>query len=196
MTDEHPSENTSTGTSSLLPSTVAILLVSVCGLFLEMLLIRWIGTEVRIFAYLQNGILIACFFGLGLGSLTSRQPVVLKQTVIPLTVLLACLAIPFTRNWMGLTSEFLGVLQDFVFWGGVVNPDVRTTLLALTLGLGMTFVILRLTVDMFVPIGRLLGRLIDAHPNTIWAYSVNVAGSLGGIWLFVLLSWLYQPPVV
>jgi spermidine synthase len=51
-----------------------------------------------------------------------------------------------------------------------------------------------LVVDTFVPIGRLLGRLMDDHPKTILAYSVNVAGSLLGTWLFVLVSFLYQPP--
>jgi spermidine synthase len=50
-------------------------------------------------------------------------------------------------------------------------------------------------VNMFVPIGRLLGRLLDEHPNTIQAYSVNIAGSLAGTWLFVLLSYFYQPPL-
>lgn len=42
--------------------TWAIFLISVLGLFLEMLLIRWIGTEVRIFAYLQNTILVVVFW--------------------------------------------------------------------------------------------------------------------------------------
>ena len=51
-----------------------------------------------------------------------------------------------------------------------------------------------LIVDIFVPVGRILGRLMDEHPNTIWAYSVNIAGSLVGTWLFVLMSFLYQPP--
>jgi spermidine synthase len=179
-----------------LPTTLSIFLISVLGLFLEMLLIRWIGTEVRIFAYLQNSILIACFLGLGLGSLTSTKTIDFRQTLIPLTFLLACLAIPFVRRGLAQTSEFLGILQDFVFWGGVASPDLRTTAFALGVGLGITFGILRLTVDMFVPIGRLLGRLIDAHPNTIAAYSVNVAGSLVGIWVFVVLSRLYQPPVI
>jgi spermidine synthase len=176
--------------------TLAIFLVSVLGLFLEMLLIRWIGTEIRIFAYLQNSILIACFLGLGLGSLTSNKKVDFRQTLIPLTFLLACLAIPFVRSGLAQTSEFLGVLQDFVIWGGVASPDLRTTAFALVVGLGITFGILRLTVDMFVPIGRLLGRVIHKHPNTILAYSVNVAGSLAGVWLFVIVSRLYQPPVV
>src|SRR5262249_43103227 len=43
-----------------------IALLSILILFLEMLLVRWIGTEVRIFAYLPNGVLVAAFLGLGL----------------------------------------------------------------------------------------------------------------------------------
>lgn len=50
--------------------------------------------------------------------------------------------------------------------------------------------------ESFIPLGRLLGRLLDDHPQTIWAYSVNIAGSLVGTWLFVLLSVWYQPPVI
>jgi spermidine synthase len=194
MNETFVSDNASLPTKLTTRPALAIFLISVLGLFLEMLLIRWIGTEIRIFAYLQNSILIACFLGLGLGSLTSSKPIDFRQTLIPLTLLLGCLAIPFVRRGLALTTELLGVLQDFVFWGGGGSSDPRLTIVALVIGLGITFGILRLTVDMFVPIGRILGRLIDAHPNTIWAYSVNVAGSLVGIWLFVVLSRLYQPP--
>src|SRR5262245_56301109 len=95
-------------------TTSAIFLISVIGLFLEMLLIRWISTEVRIFAYLQNSILIACFLGLGLGSLTSSKPVDFRRTLIPLIFLLVCLAIPFMRFALAQTSGLLGVLEDFV----------------------------------------------------------------------------------
>jgi spermidine synthase len=98
---------------------LGIFLISVL-VFFEMLLIRWIGAEIRIFAYLQNSILVVCFLGLGIGCFTSRQPVVLR---------------------------------------------------------------------------RMLGRFMDEHPRIIQAYSINVAGSLIGIWLFVLLSYLYQPPL-
>jgi len=179
-----------------IPTTSAIFVISALGLFLEMLMIRWIGTEVRIFAYLQNSILIACFLGLGLGSLTSGKPVAFRHTLIPLTFLLGCLAIPFMRRGLAETTNYLGVLQDFVYWGGANSADLRTTAFALVVGLGITFGILRLTVDMFVPIGRMLGRLIDTHPNTISAYSVNIAGSLTGIWLFVVVGRNYQPPVI
>ena len=99
--------------------TWAIFLISVIGLFLEMLLIRWIGTEVRIFAYLQNTILVACFLGLGLGCFSSREPIILRQSLVPLTFLLALMAIPICRSTFGHASEFLSVLGDLVIWGGL-----------------------------------------------------------------------------
>lgn len=174
--------------------TWAIFLVSVLGLFLEMLLIRWIGTEIRIFAYLQNTILVVCFLGLGLGCFTCRQPIILRQMLIPLAFLVLLMVIPISRRALGSISELLSVLGDPVIWAYVRHTNLWTSVSYVVLGLGMTYVLLTMILGIFVPIGRLLGRLMDDHPNTIWAYSVNVAGSLLGIWLFVLLSLLYQPP--
>src|SRR5689334_25447938 len=74
--------------------TLAIFLISILGLFLETLFIRWIGTEIRIFAYLQNTILVVCFLGLGIGMFTSSRPIEIKQSLIPMTVLLLLMAIP------------------------------------------------------------------------------------------------------
>src|SRR5689334_12969140 len=74
--------------------TWGIFLISILGLFLETLFIRWIGTEIRIFAYLQNTILVVCFLGLGLGMFTSSRPIEIKQSLIPMTVLLLLMAIP------------------------------------------------------------------------------------------------------
>lgn len=175
--------------------TWAIFLISVLGLFLEMLLIRWIGTEIRIFAYLQNFILVVCFLGLGLGCFTSRQPIRFRQTLIPLFVLMLLMAVPLTRKGLGLVSEMLSVLGDLVIWYPLSSDTFWTSLLYVILGLSLTYYVLMLIVDIFVPIGRVLGRLMDDHPNTILAYSVNVAGSLLGTWLFVLISFFYQPPL-
>src|SRR5271165_3787707 len=93
-----------------------LFLISVLGLFLELLLIRWIGTEVRVFAYLQNTILVVCFLGLGLGCLSCRQPFVLRDILLPLVALVVLLAIPATRRLLGDISERLSVLKDFVIW--------------------------------------------------------------------------------
>jgi spermidine synthase len=166
--------------------TWEIFLISVLGLFLEMLLIRWMGTEIRIFAYLQNIILVVCFLGLGLGCFTSRQPIRFRQMLVPLFVLMLMMTVPIIRRGLGTVTELLSVLGDLVIWYSLPSDTFWTSLLYVMLGLGLAF---------FVLIGRLLGRLMDDHPKTILAYSVNIGGSLVGTWLFVIISFFYQPPL-
>ncbi len=43
-----------------------LILVSLLSLFVEMLMIRWVSSEIRIFAYFKNFVLVACFLGFGL----------------------------------------------------------------------------------------------------------------------------------
>src|SRR3954463_8894083 len=93
-----------------------LFLASVLGLFLEMMLIRWVGTEIRIFAYLQNTILIVCFLGLGLGCFTCRRPVHPHHSLLPLLVLTGLLAIPVTRAPFASISERLSFLNDLAIW--------------------------------------------------------------------------------
>ncbi len=60
--------------SSPSPTQRELLLLSVLALFLELLIIRWLATEVRIFAYFKNLPLMSAFLGLGLGFLwTDRK---------------------------------------------------------------------------------------------------------------------------
>src|ERR1041384_8877808 len=87
--------------------TWGIFLISILGLFLETLFIRWIGTEIRIFAYLQNTILVVCFLGLGLGMFTSSKPIAIKQTLIPMKVPLVLMAVPVIRSALGNTSDMV-----------------------------------------------------------------------------------------
>lgn len=173
-----------------------ILLISILGLFLETLFIRWVGTEIRIFAYLQNTILVVCFLGLGIGMFTSSRPIQLKQSLVPMTVLLLLMSVPVTRLALGSTSEMLSGLRDFVIWSGTGTTNVYTQTLFVIAGLALTYGVLVLIVDIFVPLGRILGRLMNAHSNPIWAYSINIFGSILGTWAFVLLSFFYQPPFI
>ena len=43
-----------------------LVLVILVSLFVEMLMIRWVSSEIRIFAYFKNFVLVACFLGFGL----------------------------------------------------------------------------------------------------------------------------------
>lgn len=176
--------------------TLAIFLVSVLSLFLELMLIRWIGTEIRIFAYLQNTVLIVCFLGLGMGCFTCRRKVQIRNVVWPLLLLVGIMAFPFTRRAFARITDLLSVLSDLLIWENAINTGLWVSVGNVTLGLALTLVMMILLWEVFVPLGRILGRLMDDHPRTVWAYSVNVAGSLAGIWLFVLLSAFYLPPIV
>jgi spermidine synthase len=176
--------------------TWGIFVVSILGLFLETLFIRWIGTEIRIFAYLQNTILVVCFLGLGLGMFTSSKPIEIKQSLFPLTLFLCLMALPLTRLVLGSISEILSTFGDFVIWTSSETNNINQSIVLLLAGLILTYGVLVLIVDLFVPIGRILGRLMNINPNPIWAYSINIFGSILGTWSFVLLSFFYEPPFV
>jgi spermidine synthase len=169
--------------------------VSLVGLYLELLLIRWVGTEIRVFAYLQNTVLITCFLGLGVGLFTARRAVRLGRAVVALLVLACMLSLPAIGPLVRSISELLSVLGDVNIWNAASTEGVAETIVSVALGLALALVVLILICEAFVPLGRLLGRLLDEHPRPILAYSVNVGGSLVGTWLFVLLSQFRLPPV-
>jgi spermidine synthase len=173
-----------------------IFLVSVVGLLVEMLLIRLIGTEIRIFAYLQNTVLIVCFLGLGVGCFTCRQPIRLMRGLLALLVLTALVTLPFLKPWRENITEHLSAASGLVIWGGSRAELSINLLTNAGWALAITFLVMLLLWEIFLPLGRILARAMGDHPSTIWAYSVNVSGSLLGILLFVLLSSLALPPVV
>ena len=172
----------------------SILLVSILGLFLELMLIRWISTEIRIFAYLQNTILIVCFFGLGFGCFTSDQPIRISHLLWPLFLIVLVFSVPFTRAGLLTISDILSVFDDLEIWYKAMGTGTWRDLFHVALGLLLTAVLMFYVILIFIPIGRALGRLMKEHPRTIQAYSLNVVGSLIGTWLFVLLGVFYQPP--
>ena len=180
--------------ASTTKSLGALFLISVLGLFLEIMLIRWVSTEISIFAYLQNTVLVVCFLGLGMGCWTCRVPTRARDGLLPMFVLVALLALPWTRSALNMVSQFFSLLPDFPTWTEIEAPQVGQRILMVVTAAATTLAVMMLLWRTFVPLGRLLGRLLDDHPRPIKAYSVNVAGSLVGIWLFVLLSSRYLPP--
>lgn len=173
---------------------LALFLVGVLALYLELLLIRLIGTEINIFAYLQNTILVVCFMGLGMGCMTCRQPILLRNCLVPLLILVLLLNIPQTAAGLRKVSLLLSTLGDLQPLEIISFTNPGDQLFAVPLGLGVTFGIMFLSWQIFVPIGRILGCLMDGHPRPIEAYSYNILGSLVGIWAFVLCGMFYQPP--
>ncbi len=172
---------------------LVLFVASVLGLYLEMLAIRWIGTEVRIFSYLQNTILVTCFLGLGLGFLFCRRAIDLRGGFAWLLVLTTALAVPASR-WAltGITMLLSGVATEVAWTPANAAAAFGPTVMGLAMTLGV-MVVLALV---FFPIGQLIGRLMDDDPHIMTAYSLNVAASLLGVWLFVALSAMWSGPTV
>ncbi|MBI4342993.1 MAG: methyltransferase domain-containing protein [Candidatus Omnitrophica bacterium] len=168
-----------------------LFLVSVIGLFLQMLIIRWVSSEVRIFAYFKNLALLGCFFGFGLGTGLGRRRISLLLIFLPLLALALYVQFPEYLGPLSLPNliRFVGSFDDLRYW--VSAPRKALLWSAGLIQIAAIFLTVLLP---FIPIGQWLGRLLSTAPP-LRAYTINLLGSLAGIWLFSGLSWAWLPPV-
>jgi len=138
-------------------ANAAIFWISLLGLYLELLFIRWIGTEIRIFAYLQNTVLVVCFLGLGIGLFTSRRPISVHRGLFALLILAAMMAIPQSRQVLSRASSLLSVLGEINIWAPGSVETTPAAVAGLVVGLVLIFGVMILVLESFIPIGRLLG---------------------------------------
>src|SRR5581483_3841943 len=172
-----------------------LVLVSVLSLFLEMLMIRWVSSEIRIFAYFKNFVLVACFLGFGLGCYFSRRRVNLIVMIAPLLLLTIILKTPISplRRTMAALPQLLGGGVEVHVWGVPSMPASWTGMLLALVVIVPLFAVVATT---FIPFGQLVGWYLENSPDGVKAYSVNVLASLAGIAAFTLLCFLHQPPWV
>jgi SAM-dependent methyltransferase len=190
------------GRAALLRRDLALFWVSALLLFFEILAIRWLSAEVRIFAYFHNLVLLFAFLGMGLGAALARKRAYPLLSFALLTALVAMV----TRQWhlgpfaVKDLSANLSQATGYLIWGvpgrGSADVPPALRLRPLLRGGGTLLVLMALITALFVPLGQLLGRLFNAHDRPLRAYGVNLAGSLAGIWLFNLLSLRSSPPWV
>ncbi|TAN47475.1 MAG: hypothetical protein EPN26_13820, partial [Rhodospirillales bacterium] len=192
---------TQTGIRTSLPSPkdgnslIRLFLVSLAALFLELALIRWIASEVRIFAYLQSAVLVVCMLGLGMGCFAQKRRLPLTHTALALLGLAILIEVPPVSGLVKKISMILAYFGDFHIWmNEIATPTLFQSLALMVLAVILATFILALTWLSFLPLGQMMSRLIDAHPNTVAAYSVNIVGSGAGIALFTLASVMGIPP--
>ncbi len=172
-----------------------LIFVSVLSLFVEMLMIRWVSSEIRIFAYFKNFVLVACFLGFGLGCYLCRRRVQVAALLSPIVVLAIILKAPISPLHRSITDlpQLLGASVEVHTWGVPAVPASWGGML-----LAMIFVVplFALIATAFIPFGQLVGWYLENAPKGVAAYSVNVLASLAGIAGFTLLCFLHQPPWV
>jgi hypothetical protein len=170
--------------------------VSFSALYLEILLIRWIGTEVRLFAYFQNLTLIACFLGFGLGCYRAakRKSHLFDGTSVGVLIILAGISVAPWQRLLELLSSGLALSPDAAIWSSNtgLRPDQLAGLFAICVF--VVTMLLLLIVATMIPLGQWVGHYLRRADNVVAAYSVNLLGSLAGIWVFAGMSALRLSP--
>jgi SAM-dependent methyltransferase len=175
---------------------LTLFVASFCCLFLEVMLIRFAGSQIRIFSFYKNIPLISCYLGMGLGCFLRagrpRHVLSFLLWLVPVTVALSLgsfAASPLLGEVAagGSSEHILGnaivkaASAAMVRDQAIMGAFAVTTLVAITL--------------LFVPLGRLLGEAFQGIPR-LRAYTVNIAGSLAGVAVFMAASYLWTPPWV
>jgi hypothetical protein len=148
-----------------------LVLISLLTLFLEMMMIRWVSSEVRIFAYFKNFVLVACFLGFGLGCYLCRRRIQLLAMIAPLLLLTLILKTPISplRRTMSALPQLLGGGVEVHVWGVPAMPPSWTGML---LAMAVVVPLFAVIATTFIPFGQLVGWYLENAPNGVAAYSV------------------------
>lgn len=165
----------------------AVFLAAALSLFLELALIRWQSSVLEFLAFYKNFSLLACFAGLGLGYALARRSHVPLLVVIPLLAAQFCFVL-VTRLEPGLFHSI--PFREQLNMGVSVGAWPQTAILFVLLS--VIFLITALTM---VPVGQLCGRLMDRRTG-LPAYGLNLLGSILGVVLMLVTSFLWTPPLV
>ena len=150
-------------------------------LFLELALIRWIGSNVLYLSYFSNFVLLASFLGIGLGFLRANAARDLFGFApIALTALVAFVRVfPVEIDRSGTELIFFGALGT----RSGLPPFVTLPLLFLGVAAVMALV------------GEGVART-SRRFSPLEAYRLDILGSLAGIIAFSALAFLAAPPFV
>ena len=173
-----------------------LLIVSTASLYLEIVLIRWIGTEVKIFAFFQNLSLIACFLGFGVGCFNARKRsnLLFSLAATSAIVVAASVRLDAWHGFLRSVSAVLSYTPDSALWGPAFKASTGAYYEAFVSSLLLVATFLMLICIAMIPLGQLVGYYLETISNTVSAYSVNLLGSIIGIWLLAVFAFLWLSP--
>jgi SAM-dependent methyltransferase len=163
------------------PWRIAVL--SALVLILELAFIRQIPAQVRVISYFANLILMASFFGLGLGAILQRQRTL--SVFFPVGV-----AAVFAFILMGRGIAIYDDAKVVHYWLVYSELEGRAWQLPLLPAAAAAFIAAAMP---FVALGQALARTMDTELRLV-AYAWDIFGSLLGTVLFFLSSLVGIPP--
>jgi spermidine synthase len=186
-----PLPETNPARHSPLVNAFELILISLIILFLELASIRWFPAHVLYLTFFTNVVLLASFLGMSVGCLAaSRSRNYLVWTPILLVISLAAAqAIEMSSNsFMKFVDVGNQVSPQQVYFGTEYHTqDLSRYAIPVEVICGFFFIIIALA---FVGPGQELGRALKRWPNRVQAYTLNIVGSIAGIVLFSICSWL------
>src|SRR5664279_3214020 len=157
-----------------------LLLGSALMLFLELALIRWLGSNVVHLSYFSNFVLLGSFLGIGLGFLISRR----SWSVLPAAPVILAVLVLFTF----LAPVTIDRAGDQIIYFTSLTTSGPPAWLVLPL-------IFILVAACLAGPAEVVGRCF-AHLRPLTAYRWDLVGSLIGICSFTLLSFVRAPSVI
>ncbi|MEH6685407.1 MAG: spermidine synthase [Qipengyuania sp.] len=157
-----------------------LLLASGLMLFVELALIRWLGSSVVHLSYFSNFVLLGSFLGIGAGFLISRKEWSIWPISLPLLAILVIGVIQFP-----VSIERQG--SDLIYFTAL-EIEGPPAWLALPVVFGLVAVILAGPAEL---VGRCFPKM-----RPLSAYRYDLIGSLAGILGFTALSFLHAPSLV
>ncbi len=179
-------------------AVVDLFSASALSLFVELIFIRWVSSELKVFSFYRNLALIAAFLGLGLGFAIHRREKGVPwftRFYLPLMALVVLCILAIGRNpnvnWVTAVSTNS---TEFV-WPGVTTPNPALVPLVNVLFYASMLALFVLITVVFIPLGELVASKFASF-EPLPGYTINVLGSLAGILLYTAISFLSWPPPV
>ena len=168
-----------------------LFVVSFLALFLELTCIRWFPAHVLLLTFFTNAVLLASFVGLSIGCLVSRH----SRNFIrwtPFLLLIGILAAHGAELMPRMERMVdMGDNSQVVYFGADRHADPAKFAIPVEALAGFFFFLICL---IMVGPGQELGRALGRVPDRVWAYTIDIGGSLTGIALFALSSYLQLSP--
>ena len=151
-----------------------IFLISFLILFTEFATIRYLSAEIVSLAFFSNIILMACFFGIGLGCLFYK-----KKNLFNYFPFLIVIQIIAGSSMIIFDFESLDmVMYQSSLYKSFLNNNHAV----------LTIIIFIYIAFLFYPLGQMLGIEFNKSKKSIDAYLFDLSGSIFGVLFFTILS--------
>lgn len=168
--------------SPFLSDAIRLVLFSFLLLFLELALIRWLGSNILFLSYFSNFILLGSFFGIGIGFLQPKSSQLHQLAPILLTLLILLVTLfPVHITYTGSGVDNLLVIGSYKKSGLPIWITLPVIFLA--------------TAAVMASIAHGMAHLFSRFKPLV-SYRLDILGSLAGIISFSILSYFNATPIV